>query len=90
MYVIRGIFRIYGKNVKCSTIDYEVVSKKCPDKTLFGYGNMFHDIINGIQALLRAECHFCGKAIGLLIDDFCKVISLLLGVTGTLWGVCVY
>ena len=42
---------IYGKYMKCSTVDNEVVSEKCPDKTKTWCGNMFHDIINRIQAL---------------------------------------
>lgn len=33
---------IYGKYMKCSTVDNEVVSKNSPDKTLLGCGNMFH------------------------------------------------
>jgi hypothetical protein len=42
LYVIRGIFGIYGKNIKCSTVDNEVVSEKCPDKTKTWCGNIFH------------------------------------------------
>ena len=45
--------------MKCSTVDYEVVSKKCPDKTLLGCGNMFHDIITGYGHYTLCGMPFC-------------------------------